>query len=140
MPKEPQPPAGERPRMVSFDAVADSFEEASDFPPEAGDRIRDAVMVAAGAGRETRFLELGAGTGLIAWPFIKGGAWYTALDASAEMLRQLQLKWGDAVYPATLLVTDLADKLPFPSSSYHVIIASRVLHRLDLAHILPEIR
>lgn len=138
MANKSKPPT--RPPLFSFDAVAESFDAASGFPLEAGDRIRDAIQSVVGAGPTTRFLELGAGTGLIAWPFIKAGAWYTAVDASAEMIRQLHSKFGDAFYPATLLIHELNDRLPFPNAGYHVIIASRVLHRLDLEHILPEIR
>src|SRR6476661_3003193 len=77
---------------VSFDRAAEYYDATRGYATGSDDRIRDAIVAYAGAGKTTRFLELGVGTGRIALPFIRAGYDYTGIDISSAMMDRLAAK------------------------------------------------
>lgn len=96
--------------------------------------MRDAIVAATHATPQTRFLELGVGSGRIALPFIRAGYDYTGVDLSQPMMDQLTRKL--AAEPASqahhyhLQQADVT-QLPFADDSFDVAIAVHVLHLVD---------
>jgi SAM-dependent methyltransferase len=89
------------------------------------------------AGR--RVLDLGCGAGEAAAYFALAGARVVAVDLSAEMLgvaRRLARRHRVAVAPARVA----AERLPFASGSFDRVFGNGVLHHVDLAPALDEIR
>jgi len=119
---------------IAFDRAAEYYDSTRGFGPGVAERIRDAIVTYTGAGKETRFLELGVGTGRIALPFIRAGYDYTGVDLSQPMMDQLALKLADDPsaqnYRYRLLRADITD-LPFADASFDVAITVHVLHLVD---------
>jgi ubiquinone/menaquinone biosynthesis C-methylase UbiE len=115
---------------MSFDRVADLYDQTRGYPPDVQQRIGQALLDAAGATHQSRILELGVGTGRIALPIIRAGYRYTGVDISPRMLDKLR-----AALPAIpgaeqrvmLLEGDIA-ALPFPDRSFDVVLAVNVYH------------
>jgi SAM-dependent methyltransferase len=78
----------------------------------------------------TRFLEIGVGTGRIALPFAQIGADYTGADLSLPMMEVLRKKIAAIPERAVRLKLALADAmaLPFADASFDVIIMIQLLH------------
>lgn len=113
--------------MINFDRVADIYDRTRRIPPEALNRVADRIIEATGAGPETRFLELGVGTGRIALPILARGHRYTGIDISERMMAQLRERAGDVAGRLELLVGDVTE-LPLPDRSVDVVIVVHVLH------------
>jgi len=116
---------------VSFDRAAEYYDGTRGYADGSAERIRDAIVAYASAGRDTRFLELGIGTGRIALPFIRAGYDYTGVDISPAMMARLADKLaGDSVAAAYRYRLHAADitALPFEAQRFDVIIAVHVLH------------
>ena len=116
---------------VSFDRAAEYYDTTRGYADGSAERIRDAIVAYASAGRDTRFLELGVGTGRIALPFIRAGYDYTGVDISPAMMARLADKLagdsGAAAYRFQLHEADIT-ALPFEAQRFDVIIAVHVLH------------
>jgi SAM-dependent methyltransferase len=116
---------------VSFDRAAEYYDTTRGYADGSAERIRDAIVAYTGAGRDTRFLELGVGTGRIALPFIRAGYDYTGVDISPAMMNRLAGKLagdpGTAAYRFQLREADIT-ALPFEAARFDVIIAVHVLH------------
>jgi ubiquinone/menaquinone biosynthesis C-methylase UbiE len=110
----------------NFDRVAGIYDETRRLPDWVVTRMRDRVVDATGTTRQTRFLELGIGTGRIALPFIEAGYDYTGVDISRKMVERLRQKAGprDNV---TLVDADIT-RLPFADDSFDVVMAVHILH------------
>lgn len=117
---------------MSFDRVADVYDATRALPKGVPDAIAGRVVEATNAGPETRFLELGVGTGRIAEPLIAAGYPYTGVDISADMLARLRAKAGDAPN-LTIVEGDVTD-LPFPDDSFDVALTVHVLHLVSDWH------
>src|SRR5439155_3057000 len=118
---------------VLFDRAAEYYDTTRGYADGSAERIRDAIAAYTGAGRDTRFLELGVGTGRIALPFIRAGYDYTGVDISAAMMARLAGKLaGDAgaAYRYQLHEADIT-ALPFEAARFDVIIAVHVLHLVE---------
>jgi ubiquinone/menaquinone biosynthesis C-methylase UbiE len=119
---------------IAFDRAAEYYDSTRGFGPGVAECIRDAIVAYTGAGTQTRFLELGVGTGRIALPFIRAGYDYTGVDLSQPMMDQLALKLADdphaQAYHYRLLRADITD-LPFADASFDVAITVHVLHLVD---------
>lgn len=119
---------------IAFDRAAEYYDSTRGFGPGVAERIRDAIVAYTGADTQTRFLELGVGTGRIALPFIRAGYDYTGVDLSQPMMDQLALKLADdpsaQAYHYQLLRADITD-LPFADASFDVAITVHVLHLVD---------
>lgn len=116
---------------VSFDRAAEYYDTTRGYADGSAERIRDAIVAYAGVGRDTRFLELGVGTGRIALPFIRAGYDYTGVDISPAMMDRLADKLAGAsdstAYRFQLHQADIT-ALPFEAAHFDVIIAVHVLH------------
>jgi ubiquinone/menaquinone biosynthesis C-methylase UbiE len=116
---------------ISFDRAADYYDTTRGYAEGSAERIRDAIVAYAGAGKDSRFLELGVGTGRIALPFIRGGYDYTGVDISRAMMDRLAAKIaadpGAAGYRYDLREADVA-ALPFADGAFDVAITVHVLH------------
>ena len=116
---------------VSFDRVAEYYDATRGYAEGSAERIRDAIVSYTGAGRDTRLLELGVGTGRIALPFIRAGYDYSGVDISPAMMERLTDKLAadtdTAVYRFQLHQADIT-ALPFEATRFDVIIAVHVLH------------
>jgi len=111
---------------VNFDRVADIYDETRGIPETVVAQVSDRIVSATGAGTDTRFLEIGIGTGRIALPLIQAGYEFTGVDISEKMLDRLRDK---AVEKPNLhlRLANIAD-LPFDDNSFDVAIAVHVLH------------
>jgi ubiquinone/menaquinone biosynthesis C-methylase UbiE len=116
---------------VNFDRVAHVYDETRGLPEGVPEKVRDRIVAATGSGTDTRFLELGVGTGRIALPFINAGHRYTGTDISEQMIARLRQKVGEGPNRLTLVTADLSKPLPFADESFDVLIAVHVLHLLD---------
>src|SRR5689334_15191889 len=96
---------------VSFDRAAEYYDSTRGYAEGVAERIRDAIVSYTGADKDTKFLELGVGTGRIALPFIRAGYDYTGIDLSQEMMAKLREKVnrdeGSANYHYRLLQGDI---------------------------------
>jgi ubiquinone/menaquinone biosynthesis C-methylase UbiE len=122
---------------IPFDRAAEYYDSTRGYAPGVAERIRDAVVAYTGATAQTRFLELGVGTGRIALPFIRAGYDYTGVDLSQPMMDQLTRKLAadpDAGrYRYRLLRADVT-AVPFADDSFDVALAVHVLHLVDGWH------
>ena len=119
---------------IVFDQAAEYYDSTRGYPEGVPERIRDAIVATTEASEETRFLELGVGTGRIALPFIRAGYDFTGVDLSQPMMEQLSRKLAadsqvDS-YRYRLLEADITH-LPFDDGSFDVAIAVHVLHLVD---------
>jgi ubiquinone/menaquinone biosynthesis C-methylase UbiE len=119
---------------IPFDRAAEYYDSTRGYAPGVAERIRDAIVTNTGATAQTRFLELGVGTGRIALPFIRAGYDYTGVDLSQPMMDQLARKLAvdpDAGrYRYRLLRADVTS-LPFPDDRFDVALVVHVLHLVD---------
>lgn len=119
---------------IAFDRAAEYYDSTRGFAPGVAERIRDAIVAQTSASMQTRFLELGVGTGRIALPFIRAGYDYTGVDLSELMMDQLTRKLaaepGKQSYHYSLQQSDITN-LPFADDTFDVAIAVHVLHLVD---------
>jgi SAM-dependent methyltransferase len=116
---------------ISFDRAAEYYDSTRGFAEGVAERVRDAIVSFTGASKDTRFLELGVGTGRIGLPFIQAGYDYTGIDISQEMMAKLREKIGKDAgatnYRYRLLQGDITH-LPFEDNEFGVAIMVHVLH------------
>ena len=113
--------------MKNFDRVADIYDATRELPAFVPNRIADRVVIATRATAETRFLEIGVGTGRIALPFLERGYRYTGVDISERMMDQLRAKIRDKDVNLTLVNADIT-QLPFEDATFDVVIGVHILH------------
>ncbi len=87
---------------VNFDRAAGYYDVTRGLPPEVGDRVAARIEAAARPG--ARFLEIGVGTGRIALPLQRRGAWVAGVDLSAAMMATYRGKAAAAGLPAPRLL------------------------------------
>ena len=80
---------------ISFDRAVEYYDSTRGYPPEIAEAIGSALIGATDATPQTRFLEVGVGTGRIALPIIARGHDYTGVDISAAMMSRLRAKLVD---------------------------------------------
>jgi ubiquinone/menaquinone biosynthesis C-methylase UbiE len=146
---------------LSFDPVAHVYDATRGYPVEVAQSIARAIETTAAATPATSFLEVGIGTGRIAFPLASLGHTYSGVDISEKMVEQLETKleehgwqqcqqpWGsmpdedsakspivrrfsDAQQQALMRLA-IADMtaLPFRSGSFDVVVATHVFHLVD---------
>lgn len=146
---------------LSFDPFAHIYDATRGYPEEIAQQVAQAIDTAASATSKTAFLEVGIGTGRIAFPLASLGRLYTGVDISEKMVEQLEEKlrvagwqerqqpWGtladedttfapivrrfeEAGKQATMrLVMADMTTLPFAGASFDVVIAVHVFHLVD---------
>jgi ubiquinone/menaquinone biosynthesis C-methylase UbiE len=128
---------------VVFDRASSFYDATRSLPPGVAEQVRDQIARCTGAGRNTRFLEIGVGTGRIALPFVQIGADYTGADLSLLMMEVLRKKLAAMPEGPGRLKLALADAmaLPFADASFDVIIMIHLLHLVsDWRQTLRECR
>jgi ubiquinone/menaquinone biosynthesis C-methylase UbiE len=115
---------------IVFDRASSFYDATRGLPPGVAEQVRDQIVLRTGAGRNTRFLEIGVGTGRIALPFVQIGADYTGADLSLPMMEVLRRKIAANPEGAGRLKLAIADAiaLPFANATFDVIIMIHLLH------------
>ncbi len=146
---------------ISFDPVAHKYDATRGYPEDVTRRVAESIDRAANGNPQTRFFEVGVGTGRYAVPIASLGRQYTGVDISEKMLSLLLEKlhtlgwqeemqpWGSVVdegnaqeqdvlrftYQATQgtirLLLADATELPFRSASFDVVIVAHVFHLIS---------
>jgi len=146
---------------ISFDQVAHAYDATRGYPDVVTQQVVRAIERVANATTQTRFLEIGVGTGRIAFPLASLGHTYTGVDISEKMVAQLQEKlhaaqwqernqaWGsmpdeDTKHPVVVrrytnpeqsallrLVMSDITALPFYKASFDIAIAVHIFHLVD---------
>ncbi|MBA2396387.1 MAG: methyltransferase domain-containing protein [Ktedonobacteraceae bacterium] len=143
---------------VSFDPIAHLYDATRGYPDAAALQIAQAIEQAAHATAQTAFLEVGIGTGRIAFPLASLGHTYTGIDISHKMLAELEKKlrmdawlederpWGSLPDENTALVPSVQrfvneakqsslrlvrsdmTQLPFRDAAFDAAVAVHVFH------------
>ncbi len=146
---------------ISFDRVAHAYDATRGYPPGIDQHIAKAIINTVHATSETTFMEVGVGTGRIAFPLASLGHTYTGVDISENMLKQLvskllqndwqeyQQAWGslsdengvnshavsrfrNRAKSATMrLILSDMTALPFQDASFDVVLAVHVFQLVD---------
>lgn len=146
---------------VSFDPVADRYDDTRGYPDYVAEKIALAIERAAQANAQTSFLDMGIGTGRISLPLASLGHHCSGVDISEKMLAQLEAKlrtngWREQEQPwGTLpdeesgwevsvrrymqssgqasmrLVRSDMTHLPFRADAFDVVVAVHVFHLVD---------
>src|SRR5258708_37598047 len=143
---------------LSFDPVAHVYDATRGYPTGVAQQIAQYIAGTVQATPHTKFLEVGIGTGRIAFPLAARGHMYTGVDISERMVEQLEAKladhrWQEQVQPwgslpdentsaaplvrrfmqgeqraSMRLVMAGMTALPFHSASFDLAISVHVLH------------
>ncbi|HEX9133764.1 MAG TPA: class I SAM-dependent methyltransferase [Ktedonobacteraceae bacterium] len=146
---------------LSFDRVAHDYDATRGFPSGVDQQIAKAIGDTVHAKPETTFIEVGVGTGRIAFPLASLGHHYTGVDISEKMVKLLATKllengwqeyeqaWGlladenaasthtvwrfreTAKHASMRLVLSDMTALPFRDASFEVVLAVHVFHLVD---------
>jgi ubiquinone/menaquinone biosynthesis C-methylase UbiE len=89
---------------LSFDPVAHAYDATRGYPEVVAGKIAAGIVAAVKATPQTKFLEVGVGTGRIAYPLASLGHNYTGVDISEKMVEQLEAKllgsgWREVRHP-----------------------------------------
>lgn len=120
---------------ISFDRVADRYDQTRGYPAGVPERIAEALIAAGNVSAGGSMLEIGIGTGRIALPLLARGVNVTGVDISAKMADRLREKY-EAARSARggeswgRLSFELADMtaLPFADGTFDATVAVHVLH------------
>jgi ubiquinone/menaquinone biosynthesis C-methylase UbiE len=146
---------------ISFDRVAHAYDATRGYPPGIDQCIAKAIVDAVHATSKTSFMEVGVGTGRIAFPLASLGHAYTGVDISENMVerfhnkllqngwQEYQQAWGSLpdengirIHPVSRFINSaksasmrlvLSDMtaLPFRDASFDVVLAVHVFHLVD---------
>lgn len=146
---------------LSFDRVAQEYDATRGFPPGIELQIARAIIDTVQTTPETTFMEVGIGTGRIAFPLASLGHTYTGVDISQKMVQELVTKllhnnwqqyqkaWGSlpdeigetaqqvlrfrqsAPNASMRLVLSDMTSLPFRDASFDVVLAVHVFQLVD---------
>ncbi len=108
-----------------FAGVAKDYDRFRTLDPSTMDAWIDAIVRMGDLGRGNQLLDIGAGTGRLAVPFMARGFRVVALDASREMLREARAKDPDL----PMVLAD-AHALPFPRRHFDAALLAFVLQHL----------
>jgi ubiquinone/menaquinone biosynthesis C-methylase UbiE len=124
----------------SFDRIAKQYSAQRAHPPEVSLKIGQAIVAELGRENGT-VLELGVGTGRIAFPVIVAGCDVVGIDIAYEMLRAAQNE-GNTEYLSHLrLVQGDISQLPFPTAYFDGVMVVHVLHLLpDIRQVITEVK
>jgi len=108
----------------AYDSLAPVFNRRRKLPDGVPVRVRDVVRGAVAAA-DPSILDLGAGAGRFAGPFLAAADRYVAVDLSQGMLRELRSGFAGA----RLIRADAA-RLPFADGSFDIVLLMQVLSHL----------
>lgn len=120
----------------TFDDQAPQYDRRAGIPPNVGALVARSIVAQASAEPGDLIAELGAGTGEIGLHLARLPIRYVGLDASAPMLQVFRAKAAD-VKPS-LIQADCNRPWPLRGGEVAVVVASRVVHLLDPAHVARE--
>ena len=125
---------------VCFDNAAEVYDNVRAIPDNISEQITDSILNVVCATQETKFLEVGVGTGRIALPIVKRGHIYTGIDTSQKMMEKFSQKIENIPCQLNLIKSD-ATSLPFENNTFDVALAVLVLHLIpNWQKALAEIR
>lgn len=122
-----------------YDDQATTFDDRAGIPSEAVTSIADALFGIANPHEGDRWLEIGAGTGLLSIAILERPIVYTGFDRSPEMIRVFHRRLAASGARARLFVSDGNEQWPVDDQSVDVIFSSRALHHLSVDHAVEEI-
>ncbi|NEP87200.1 MAG: class I SAM-dependent methyltransferase [Okeania sp. SIO2C2] len=113
-----------------YDKIAHLYDATRPLPKLVSEKITDCILQLVEATPQTKFLELGIGTGRTGYSIVQRGYSYTGIDISQEMIEQLCGKFSKMPENLTLLQGD-ASTLPFENNFFDVVLTVHVLHCLQ---------
>ncbi len=123
------------PGSISFDPVADRYDQTRTYPPEIADLIAATLVDRGHVPPHGSMLEIGVGTGRVALPLLAHGISVTGVDISPLMVEQLKAKYAGLRQQQPnrdwgALTVEMADMsaLPFPDASFDSTVAVHVFH------------
>ena len=114
------------PDSIVFDRVAAVYDRSRFIPDTHQAAVADGIADLAGATPDSRFFEIGIGTGRIALPLLRRGARYVGIDLSRPMMTVLRDK-AAADDDLKLAQAD-ATRLPFADAIFDIGIVAHVFH------------
>ncbi|MDF2630596.1 MAG: Methyltransferase type 11 [Symbiobacteriaceae bacterium] len=124
--------------VAQFDKVADIYDATRGFARGVDGEICQWILQRLTA--DPAITEIGVGTGRVALPFIAGGVRYTGIDVAEGMVDVLQAKLGGDLRRSQLYVGDVHEGLPVADASQDAVVAVAVMHLLDPARALAQVR
>lgn len=122
----------------NFDRISDRYDETRALPAGVPEAICDWVLQR--LPDDPAMTELGVGTGRIAIPFIRRGVRYTGFDISDQMLNRARMKLEGGLGRSRLEIADVTEHLPVCDASQDGVIAVHILHLVDAARALAQVR
>jgi ubiquinone/menaquinone biosynthesis C-methylase UbiE len=110
-------------KRVSFDRVADIYDETRGFPEDANEKVLDALSRDMTEG--AAILDIGSGTGRFALPLSRRGFSVVGIDISDKMLGVSRSKGFNRC------VRGDSSLLPFKGATFDFALATHVLHLLE---------
>lgn len=125
-------------RSALFDLQADTYEQRVGLPAQDCQAVARAVLGLAQMQPHDCLLEMGAGTGMIGTWFTQLPLRYVGLDLSRGMLTVFRQRLSTHNPTPLLLQADGNAPWPLADATVRAIFSSRMLHLLDLAHVVRE--
>lgn len=126
---------------LHYDKIAAIYDATRAIPQGVDEQVTDFILQLVKAKPETKFLEIGIGTGIIAIPIIKRGYSYTGIDISQKMMQQIGRKLQGVPSNLTLIQADASSLSMFEDNSFDVVLMRHVIHLIsDWRSALAEIR
>ncbi len=117
--------------MTTFDPIAENYDAGRiGYANEIYNHLLEY-----GLNRQHRILDVGCGTGLAGGPLHDNDFTVVGVDPSEPMLAHAKRR-----YPRAQWVIGTAEKLPFADASFDVAISAQVIHRVDRAASVAEMR
>ncbi|HTE86273.1 MAG TPA: class I SAM-dependent methyltransferase, partial [Dehalococcoidia bacterium] len=107
-------------------AVAGQYDAGRALPAEVMEALHWQIVDAAGLAPGAAVVDVGAGTGALAGPFLRDSFSYVGLDASGAMLRQFHAAYHRALQAVPQVVQADLLALPLQDSSFDLVLAFRV--------------
>lgn len=126
--REERGASGPAVKWYSFDPIAPWYDRTRILEPRSADRALRFLARRFPPRLYPQALEIGIGTGRIAFPFSAHGYRVVGVDISAEMLRHLLARANASLSPRPRVVRGDARRLPLRSAAFDVVYWVHVLH------------
>lgn len=124
----------------SFDRIAKQYSAQRAHPSDISLQLGQAIVTEMGCDNGT-VLELGVGTGRIAFPVIAAGCQVVGIDISYEMLRAAQREGTTEHLTRLRLVQGDISQLPFPNAYFDGVMVVHVLHLVpNIRQVITEVK